>query len=477
MKIKTQFNLLIAGIILVPFLAGFSQVLLWRLRQDRSPPVIPLYEELSPVFQPSFTLQDWKLFRNFALRLRPNTDLLLFTGDMTAVFSSMENFTPGEKITWANIFKLIHSGSSRYGYTLESPPWLREGQFFLLLRNDRQAPVPPNPAAFFISTLLFIIFVHFAFVLIMSLLITRSITRSVLVLENATRRIASGDLDLNPETQEQNLHTPDFLRGDNEITSLTYSLNRMRLALKEEEQGRSRFIMGVTHDLKTPLSLIKGYAEAIHDGVICEPEARTESLSIIADKVDQLEGMIEDLINFVRLDTGQWRRQLKPVDLKCFLAAFARRFKDDAELLRRRSDCDLRLPEGIRLPMDEGLVSRALENLVINALRYTRETDLIRLRAFTRDLGSGGPGGGGSVVIIQIEDSGPGIAPSDLSHVFEMFYRGDNSRRGPGMGLGLSVVKGVMDSHGWDIVVQSPIPPANNEETAGGARFTITIPC
>jgi signal transduction histidine kinase len=248
----------------------------------------------------------------------------------------------------------------------------------------------------------------------------------------------------------------------------------MRLALKEEGQSRSRFIMGISHDLKTPLTLIKGYTEAIRDGVAAGPEARNDSLAIIAGKVEQLEGMIDDLINFVRLDTGEWRGTLHKVKLRGFLELQGLRFKDDAELLRRRAEYRIELPGELSVSMDEALVSRALENLMNNALRYTGEGDAIRLRAFVVNEGAE------EGVILEVEDSGPGIAEADLPHVFEMFYRGGNSRRLQGMGLGLPVVKGIMDSHGWEITVESPAFAEAGEGTCNsgrGTRFRIRIPC
>jgi signal transduction histidine kinase len=237
--------------------------------------------------------------------------------------------------------------------------------------------------------------------------------------------------------------------------------------------------MGVTHDLKTPLALIKGYAEAIRDGITAEPEAREKSLDIITVKVDQLEGMINDLINFVRLDTGEWQRRLKPVEFRGFLTVFTRRFSDDAELLKRRTECTIDLPEEIFLPMDEALVARALENLLGNALRYTPEGGVIRFRALGPE-SSARPPDQIPAVILELSDNGPGIPRKDLPHIFEAFYRGDNSRRQQGMGLGLSVVKGVIDSHGWTITAASPAgisPTADSPGEGGpGTRFTITIP-
>jgi signal transduction histidine kinase len=461
MKIKHQFNLLVGGIILVPVLTIVLQFLFWRLQLAESYPVIPVYEKLSPMFRSTMNNREWKTIRAFVLRLRPNTDIVLFREDMTVIYSSIEGFLAGKQMKIEKIYSLLQKGNPRYGYTFESPPWLREGRIFLLLRNDREARPAFPPSSLIIRSLLFVIFGLFSFVLVMSLLITRSFTQSVLILEDTTRRIAAGELDLNVEVSKT-----EFLRKNNEITSLAASLNRMRLALKEEEQRRSRFIMGISHDLKTPLTLIKGHAEAIEDGMTTGA-AQGRSLKIIIRRADQLEGMIDDLVNFVRMDTGAWRLRLSKVKLRDFLAAYGRWISDGSALLKRRVEWTLDLPEELSVPMDEGLVTRALENLMSNALRYTPEGGLVWFRAKTET------SGGKDRIIIEVEDNGPGIAEKDLPYVFDTFYRGDNSRRQQGMGLGLSVVKGVIDSHGWELTVESP---AGAGETGGpGTRFRIII--
>jgi signal transduction histidine kinase len=476
MKIKTQFNLLIAGIIIIPILSVASLSLIRHVLREDSPAVVSLYSRFALYLNADRVQQ--RAFKELAARLRSNTSIVLFRRiagsgqedpDMVVIYSGIGDFIAGDQVAAGRVHSLILSEDPRYAYTFESLPWLQNGQIFLLIRIDRAAPPIFNPVFLIFPALIVVFVMLFVFVLIMSIVIIRSITRSVLVLEEATRRIAAGELDLQ-------MHVPSagFLRRDNEITSLTYSLDRMRLALKEEGQSRSRFIMGISHDLKTPLTLIKGYTEAIRDGVAAGPEARNSSLAIIAGKVEQLEGMINDLINFVRLDTGEWRGTLHKVKLRGFLEAQGLRFKDDAELLRRRAEYRIELSGELSVYMDEALVSRALENLMTNALRYTGEGDAIQFRAFA--VNESGEEG----VILEVEDSGPGIAEADLPHVFEMFYRGGNSRRRQGMGLGLPVVKGIMDSHGWEITVESPAFAEAGEGTHSsgpGTRFRIRIPC
>jgi len=270
----------------------------------------------------------------------------------------------------------------------------------------------------------------------------------VRVLENATRRIAEGELDLAVD-----------VKGSNEITSLTNSLNKMRNSLKEDELRRSRFIMGISHDLKTPLALIKGYAEAIEDGVAEDPASRAGAAEIIAEKADQLEGMINDLINFVKMETGEWREKLNEINLAAFLRSFAKTVSLDIGLLNHELVHDIALEETVSIPMDERLMQRALENLIHNAARYSPAGSHIRLAAILA---------AGSTITITVSDNGLGIDREDLPHVFEMFYRGSASRREQGMGLGLAVVKWVADYHGWAVAVSS--------EKGKGSNFTITIP-
>jgi len=225
-----------------------------------------------------------------------------------------------------------------------------------------------------------------------------------------------------------------------------------------EELSRSRVILGITHDLKTPLALIKGYAEAIEDGVTEDSVSRSNAAEIIIEKAAQLEDMINDLINFVRMETGEWREQLHEINIAVFLKNFARALKMDVEVFNHEFISEISLPENLPVRMNEKLTQRALQNIIGNAVRYSPKGSVIRLAAVLA----------GNTAELTISDNGPGIDKEDLPHVFEMFYRGSPSRREQGMGLGLTVVKWVVDYHGWSVSASS--------EKDQGASFTITIP-
>jgi signal transduction histidine kinase len=442
MKIQTQFHLLIVGILGVPVLLIIVQFIYLHADTDRGE--VSVYEDIIEITDggtagsddggtqlPDF--EDREKLSLFIRRISRFGDIAVFSGGFTVIYSTIPQFSAGAVSSVEAIIVMLNRlnrGDNGHAYLFESPQGIRNAGYVLIRRDTTLLRRPFGnflyPALTVLGLLLFLII----FAISMSLFIARSITKSVMVLENATRRVASGELDLAVD-----------VKGSNEITSLTNSLNKMRGALKEEERRRYRFIMGVTHDLKTPLALIKAYAEAIEDGVTENPATGAGATEIISAKADQLEGMIGDLIEFVRLDTGEWRGRLKNTSLSVFLRRAAKAFMMDAELLRHEFKFYSTLPHDVLVPMDERLARRALENIVNNAIRYTPDGSVVSLNAGIAD----------NAVLLTVSDNGPGINSADLPHVFEMFYRGSSSRREQGMGLGLAVAKWVADCHGWTI--------------------------
>ncbi len=285
-----------------------------------------------------------------------------------------------------------------------------------------------------------------AFLTVMSIFIIRSINVSIARLEEATRRISGGDLDFKLQA-----------RGNDRLASLTRSFDTMRERVREESAARSRFIMAVSHDLKTPLASITGYLDAIHDGMATSPQALEKYLAVIRDKTGLLEGRISQLIDFVKLETSEWKRSRQDVALAPFLDEAATVFATEAEARGFGFERAIEIGKDLRVSMDADLVYRALENLVGNSFRYAAQGSAIRFEA-ARDERQ---------ALIRITNRGEGIADRDLPFVFEPFYRGSRARTGTGFGLGLSVVKSVVSSHGWDVTVSS---------REGETCFTIAIP-
>jgi signal transduction histidine kinase len=440
MKIKTQSYILMLGIVIMPILVISLFVVVERI--SFASREASRYEELRLESASS----DVKERVRRITEHKPNgIDMAIADPGGRVVYSSIRSIPEGSVFKDALYSTALRPPSGRaivFGFTPPLPPG-----YVAVASLSRSEFIPSRLFDDYLVLGIVLLAAILVFAAAMSINILRSITRSVLSLEAATRRVAAGELDL-----------PIAIEGSNEIASLSRSLNSLRQEIKDDQSRRARFIMGISHDLKTPLALVKGYAEALEEELGDAGEDASSHLGIIQSKADQLEGMIDDLIDFVRVDTGEWSRGLKSVELGQFLRAFAKRVEADALLLGREAKGRIELPEPAPVRMDESLVSRALDNLVNNALRYTSPGGTIHIAAHAE----------AKAFLVSVSDDGPGIASEDLPHIFEPFYRGSSSRREQGMGLGLSIVKTVVESHGWEIEVR----PGEGK----GVSFVLSIP-
>ena len=451
MKIKTQAYLLIVGVIVIPlFIFGMSAII--QQLDEKIDYYVPTYDEIRGVSGGTIEEDKWNSLRSHISKRLPDSNVVVLSADWRVLYSSLGAFAQGQNLLSSELLRYVTNKRTDFDFRYSVVPD-SGGNVYVLMQFPHHSlgSIRPNTKRLII-TIAAVLIALLSFYIVMVIIITRSIAISVVELEDATRRVVDGELDLSIEA-----------KGSNEITSLKTSLNALRIAIKEERAKRARFIMGVTHDLKTPLSLVQGYVEALRDNIAASPQERNGYLEIIQKKSDVLEDLIDDLIDFLRVDTGEWRTTLKETTLAPVLTAFTRRVSEDAQLLNRRLDTDLRIPGEAKVLMDERLINRCLENLVNNALRYTEDGGLVTFTA--EPAGRERPG---MSWIIRIADDGSGIEEKDLDHVFELFYRGTNSRREQGNGLGLAIVKTILDSHGWAIDVVS--------KPGKGAAFTLAIP-
>jgi signal transduction histidine kinase len=447
MKLHVKFTLLVVGIIVVPFLVTGLVFLVRFWVSSRTEPT-SIYGRVSVWLREEAPGEPrLEHLQRFATRRPPGVEVLILDKDDLIVLSTIPEFPAGSRIEQARLIDFVRRNSGSFHIQFESPHGREASGLLLLLKLPR-----PRGAVFgwlrsrAVEAGVYGVIALVVFSALMSFLIAGSLNRSILALEGATRRIAEGDLDFQL--------TP---RGKDEIASLTRSFETMRLALKEEYSRRSRFIMGVSHDLRTPLALIQGYAEAIADGFASDPQVQNRYIGVILEKTRTLEGMIAELIDFVKLDTGEWRMKFREVPIKTFLMDIARRFAEDAGILKRQFQARIEVSDTEVVSMDEGLFYRALENLIGNAIRYSAEGGRIEL-AVRQDSGA---------LVLTVADTGIGIPPEELPHVFDPFYRGSNSRREQGFGLGLTTVKSIVEAHGWSIDVSSTV--------GQGTTFTIHL--
>lgn len=287
------------------------------------------------------------------------------------------------------------------------------------------------------------------FLTILSSLTIRTINNSIKQLEKGTRRIAQGDLE-----------TPIVIKGDDTFVSLANSFDLMRLKVKEEQDRQMRFFMGVSHDLKTPLASITGYSEALLDGLASDAKTQEKYLQIIHAKGKLLEQRISHLIGYIKLTNNAFRDELAERPLVPYLRDFVTLQQDEADLQNYAFDAELAIDEDVRVAFDPDLLSRAMENLLQNSIRYGLSAKPVHM--FCRYCSEG-------ICLGFSNYYREPLSPSLSEHMFEPFFRGDQSRKGEGTGLGLASVKSIVESHGWKVKGYSCI----NE---GKTIFEILIP-
>ncbi len=466
MKIKNQFKILIAGIIFIPMLMAITLPLYHYISSPQRY-LMKGYKQIRQLDNVNLNENEWVAIEKKIKELPPNVQTAILYED-TFIISNIPELPVNSSLDFYEIFTLINSSNNKYDYqfqSLQHEPQLtpngmarqKMGHVFAITRSRVPGAKKPLINRLYIPVF-FGIIIFELFVVILVILTSRNITSSITILEKNTQKIANGELDAKFDIPSTNKL--------NEITSLTKSLEKMRESLKDDQQRRCKFIMGISHDLRTPVSLIKGYSEAITDGVVNNPKQIINSIEIIQTKADQLESMINDLINYVKLDNKEWLSSLVNIQFLPFIKEFATSMNQMSEVYKRCISIDIDLPPDVMVPMDKALVNRALENITSNAFRYTKDGDTIALKVFK--INESIKEGHKAEIHISISDTGSGMAEEDLSHIYDLFYRGTNSRREQGMGIGLSNVKTIVDAHGWDLEVESKLNV--------GTTFTIIIP-
>lgn len=285
---------------------------------------------------------------------------------------------------------------------------------------------------------------------------TRSLLRPVRQLRRAMAVVAEGDLE--PELEI----SPD--RTD-EIGDLARSFGRMTTELAELERLRAQFVAVASHELKTPLSVIKGYASLLRDGVYGElPEEQRKILTSIGDQTDRLGRLIQQLLDISRFEAGGGRLEVQPIDVADLAADLASSF----EALAMQSDIDFRVTIEDEAPDtiygDPDRLNEVLGNLLSNAFKFTPRNGSIELKVR--------PGGRAdeNAVVVEVVDTGVGIPDDKLPRIFEKFFQVENEAqpKSVGSGLGLAISQEIVEAHGGTIGAES--------EVGEGTTFRVVLP-
>ncbi|WP_165452808.1 HAMP domain-containing sensor histidine kinase [Paenibacillus thalictri] len=311
----------------------------------------------------------------------------------------------------------------------------------------------------FLITFLAVGLSFIAVLLLISQLLTKRLVKHIMTpihqLTESARRIEEGDLS-----------TPIWYSGKDEFEIVCASFNQMQVHLKEEqdknaayEKARTDMISGISHDLRTPLTSVKGYIKGLQDRIASTPEKQAQYLSIAYKKATDMDVLLQRLFYFSKLETGNLPFFPIETDLGKFSRKFAYDIQDDLKL--KNASIHIEISDGTHwVRVDTEQMRQVLANLVENALKYAGVEPLKLVLSVTQE---------GENEVLCFADNGKGVSPDKLPHIFEQFYRGDesrNSNNSDGSGLGLYIVKYIIEAHEGTVV-------AENDQ---GLKYTMTLP-
>jgi signal transduction histidine kinase len=281
--------------------------------------------------------------------------------------------------------------------------------------------------------------------LVLIFFLSRRITSPIDILARTARRLGRGDLSQRVQ-----------IEGEGEVAALAQAFNSMATDLEHDEQLRRDLVADVAHELRTPLSNIQGYLEAIRDGVM-KPDATT--IHSLNEEVVLLSRLVNELQELSLAEAGELKLVYQAEDINKLVKQAVDSWQP--QLAAKKITMVLDLPDDLPLvSIDWQRVNQVLHNLLENAVAHTGKGGTINVAAAKQ----------GDWVEISVSDTGEGIPARDLPNIFERFYRVDKSRARAtgGSGLGLTIAKRLVEAHGGKIKVQS--------ELGKGSRFAFTLP-
>jgi two-component system OmpR family sensor kinase len=306
--------------------------------------------------------------------------------------------------------------------------------------------------------------------MLLAILIARSVAKPLRQMARAAEAIAAGDYDQKLDIQ-----------GPEEVGILAESFEVMAQRVRASQQAMRDLVANVSHDLKTPLTSIQGFAQALLEGATQDEAARQRAASVIYDEASRMVRMVEELLDLARIESGQMVLERRPLDLAALVGGVVQALAPAAAEKRVTLHADL--PELPLVTGDGDRLSQVFTNLLDNALKYTSEGDRVQItaqvlkaqprpqrsRILARPDASTLTSLRADFVEVSIADTGRGIPAEDLPRIFERFYQADKARPSRrGSGLGLAIAKEVVEAHAGRIGVESV--------EGLGTRFSVALP-
>jgi len=282
---------------------------------------------------------------------------------------------------------------------------------------------------------------------ILAWFIARWITRPLKKISISASQIAEGNYVTIP------------IEGPLEVRQLAGAINDMVVKVLDSVQSQKDFVANVSHEFKTPLTSIQGFAQALFDGAIDKKSEKRQAAKIILGETERLNYLVNDLLTLVKLDAGTIVMEKEPTDLNQLIRNILEKLH--FQIISAGITVNNKLREPMVVPMDAERISQVLNNLIDNAIKFSpKGKDIIISTSIE-----------GKYAIFSVSDSGPGIAEDDQKRIFERFFQIDKSRKGGqgrGVGLGLSIARQIVIAHGGSISVKSHL--------GKGSAFMVKLP-
>jgi len=284
--------------------------------------------------------------------------------------------------------------------------------------------------------------------ILLALLVSRSVTAPLRRVTSAAEAIARGETDARAPAS-----------GPREVRALAHSFNTMVDRVEAARQSQRDFVANVSHELKTPLTSIQGFSQALLDGTASTPETTAHAARVIHEEAERMRRMVDELLMLARFDAGQMVMARDPVELGPLLQGCVDKLSPQAQTTQVVLELDV--PERLCVAGDTDRLAQVFANLLDNAIAHTPPGGKVSVTAHGVDEEH--------TVEVTVTDTGKGIPAEDIPRIFERFYQVDKARRrSRGAGLGLAITKEIVEAHGGTITAQSVV--------GLGTRIAVRLP-
>ena len=271
--------------------------------------------------------------------------------------------------------------------------------------------------------------------LIVSYFVSRKISSGVIKINREAKKLSKGNFDVKFDTDQPIL----------ELSELAETLEYTKDELSKTENLRRELLANVSHDLKTPLTMIKAYAEMVRDVTYKDDTKRTKDLNIIIEETDRLNVLVNDILELSKIQSGTQKLTIEQFDLEKFVKNIIKRYDIMSE--NKKYKFKVSINKNIIVSADRKRIEQVMYNLINNAINYTGDDKKIIISALELE----------NTVRIEVKDTGKGIDKEELENIWDKYYKIDktHSREQVGSGVGLSIVKNILINHNCNYGVES----------------------